>query len=108
MLRGWGASPGTQAWNARLDPAVGWLSPLPHPLPSQPATRCSGEERHSLFSGRGGKKGANGGEKRLGVGAWRGKREDRREVSEVLADPMTTTTPSRIAQVAGPTVQILD
>lgn len=36
MLRGWGASSGTQTWNARLDPAVGWLSPLPRPPPSQP------------------------------------------------------------------------
>ena len=72
MLRGWGASAGTRAWNARLDPAVAWLSPLPHSTPL-PGTRCSGELGARRFQEEEGEEGAKSEEKRWvgGKGAGR-------------------------------------
>lgn len=88
---------GGQPWDPGLECKTGSScglavsSPTPtHPPPSQPPG--AQVNRDSLFSWRGGKKGPHG-ERKDGV-VWRGKSEGRGEVSEVLADPMTTTTPS--------------
>lgn len=85
MLRRWGASSGTQTWNARLDPAVGWLPPLPR---SPSGTQVN---RVSPFSRKDGRQGLMEERKVWGWG-WGGKGEGRGEVSEVLVDEMATTT----------------
>ena len=101
MLRGWGARAGTQAWNARLDPAVGWLSPLPRPPPPHQPPGAQVNRETACFQEQEARKGHRRGEK-TGVRWWRGRGEGRGEVSGVLAAQMTAATPSCHCSGSGP------